>query len=121
MSNCLLVGTLMIALGPGGTFSLEWSHSVEKIHWHEDWRLGQEGFTLTRAAVRGSGAGMEPGEGGRLENGWWVWTPDLPSQRELRLAASGETDSGWRLCGEDCATIGAGAGDPLVLKPCPKR
>lgn len=120
MSGCLLAGTMAIALAPGGAFSIEWSHSVEKIRWHEDWQLAPEGLILRRAAVKGSGAGMEPGPGGHLEDGWWVWVPDLPPQRELRLAASGETGQGWQVCGTECVTLGADAGAPLILRPCPK-
>ena len=119
MSGCLLAGTMAIALAPGGAFSIEWSHSVEKIRWHEDWQLAPEGLILRRAAVKGSGAGMEPGPGGHLEDGWWVWVPDLPPQRELRLAASGETGQGWQVCGTECVTLGADAGAPLILRPCP--
>ena len=70
--------------------------------------------------MKGSGAGMEPGDGAMLANGWWVWTPDAPAIPDLLLAASGATRGGWRLCsGDDCRVIGAEPGPPIRLAPCP--
>ncbi len=115
---CLLVGALALAL-PDGGFSLEWEHSVEKIRWHEDWQVEGGTLHLTRAAVKGSGAGMEPGEGATLHKGWWVWQPDLAPQPRLTLAASGATGGGWTLCvGANCQVIGQSPGAPLILAPC---
>jgi len=117
--SCLLAGAAMIALS-GGSFSLHWTHSVERIEWREEWSITQDGLTLTRAAVKGSGAGMEPGPDARPEDGWWVWQPDLPPQPELLLAASGATLSGWTLCsGGRCVEVGAEPGVPIRLRPCP--
>jgi hypothetical protein len=87
--TCLMVGAIAVMLsGPG--FSLHWTHSVEKVEWAEDWAVEGTTLRLTRARVKGSGAGMEPGEGAVLQGGWWVWSPDL-SVRSLLLAASGAT------------------------------
>ncbi|MDB6181092.1 DUF1850 domain-containing protein [Paracoccus fistulariae] len=119
MSGCLMAGALAIALGPGQDFALTWTHSVEKIGWHESWELTPQGLQLTGAAVRGSGAGMEPGPDARLVDGWLVWEPQLPPIPELVLAASGATGDGWRLCGTECVTLAARAGQPVILKPCP--
>ncbi|KGJ04212.1 protein of unknown function [Paracoccus halophilus] len=119
MSTCLLAGAMAVALAPGGGFSLEWSHSVEKIRWHEEWQVTPGGLRLTRAAIQGHGAGMEPGPDARLEDGWLVWQPQLPPVPELVLAASGATGGGWRLCGADCVELGADAGRAITLKPCP--
>lgn len=119
MSTCLIAGVLAMALGPGGTFSLEWTHSVEQIRWHEDWRVEGGALRITRAAVKGSGAGMEPGRGARLEAGWWVWEPEARPVPQLVLAASGLTPSPWRLCaGARCVDLGASASAPLILRPC---
>jgi hypothetical protein len=121
MSICLMAGALMLAL-PLAEFSLEWEHSVEKIRWHEDWQVAGQTLRLTRAAVKGSGAGMEPGDGARLVGGWWVWTPDLAPLNRLVLASSGVTRGGWTLCsGTICREIGAEAGPALVLRPCGER
>lgn len=118
MSNCLTAGAMAVALGPGSTFSLEWTHSVEQITWHEEWQVTARGLVPLSAAIKGSGAGMEPGADARLKDGWLVWTPQLPPLPELVLAASGATGGGWRLCGADCTELGAKAAGPVVLRPC---
>jgi hypothetical protein len=99
-------------------FTLGWTHSVEKTGWQEDWRIAGDRLVLETARVKGSGAGMDPGEGARLEGGWWVWHPRREVQR-LSLAASGATGDGWHLCsGEACRVIGAQSGAPLMIEPC---
>ena len=132
MSLCLVLGTLAAPVA-GDEFSLAWTHSVERTEWRERWRVedagdGAPGLALVEARVRGSGAGMDPGEGARLEDGWWVWTPALAAVPELVLAASGATGGGWTLCdlagpdeptdGARCRTIGRAAGTPASLVPC---
>ncbi len=100
-------------------FTLAWTHSVERVRWEEDWRVTPAGLQLIAARVKGSGAGMEPGDGARLVDGWWSWLPDRPPQRELVLAASGATGGGWTLCaGGECLGLGAAAGAPIRLSPC---
>ena len=96
MKICLLAGTLVLSLS-GERASLAWTHSVERQEWVEDWRAGPEGLTLERARVRGSAAGMEPGEGARLVDGAWEWVPKVPVQRRVTLARSGAT-ADWRIC-----------------------
>lgn len=108
--------TLMIATG---MFSLTWTHSVEKTEWAETWRVTPQGLELTEARVKGSGAGMDPGEGARLVDGWWVWSPNGPVVPELVLASSGATVSAWKLChAGGCETLGAKSGNPMRIKPC---
>jgi len=87
-------------------FSLSWVHSVEKTEWREDWRVIEGKLQLERAWVKGSGAGMEPGDTARLHAGWWVWEPYIPPVPELNLATSGATVSGWKFC--------AGSGAPCI-------
>ncbi|WP_109467999.1 DUF1850 domain-containing protein [Albibacillus kandeliae] len=119
MTGCLMAGATMLALASGSSFTLEWTHSVERQSWRESWEVtADHRLHLTEAAVKGSGAGMEPGPGGHFEDGWWVWAPDLPSVPELVLAASGETPSAWRLCAADCTDIGATSGQPIRVAPC---
>ncbi|WP_349295035.1 DUF1850 domain-containing protein (plasmid) [Thioclava sp. 'Guangxiensis'] len=119
MSGCLMAGAMMIALGSGGSFTLEWTHSVEREDWRETWEItADHRLHLAQAAVKGSGAGMEPGDGGHFEEGWWVWTPDLPPVPALVLAASGKTPSAWRLCGVGCIDLGAFSGQPVQVVPC---
>ncbi|MDF2141156.1 DUF1850 domain-containing protein [Paenirhodobacter sp. CAU 1674] len=118
MSSCLIAGALTVALSTSGQFTLEWTHSVEKEGWREVWQVEGDRMHLVEAAVKGSGAGMEPGPDGGFVDGWWVWVPDSPPVSELLLAASGETPSGWLLCGVDCVTLGARPDKPIRLHPC---
>ena len=115
---CLLVGATALSLASGG-FDLSWTHSVEKTGWREHWVVEGRALRLTEAAVKGSGAGMEPGPEARLEDGWWVWTPEMPAVPELVLASSGATVSAWRLCHDaECMELGAMAQEPIRIKPC---
>lgn len=117
-ATCLLVGATALTLASAG-FDLTWRHSVEKTEWRESWVVEDGRLRLSEAAVKGSGAGMEPGPEARLQGGWWVWTPDLAPVASLTLAASGATGAGWRLCdAAACHDIGAAAGAPLRLAPC---
>lgn len=118
--SCLLAGTLALTLaGPG--FTLAWTHSVERVEWRETWVIEGPSLRLVAAAVKGSGAGMEAGAGARLQDGWWVWRPDVAPLPEVRLAASGATGGGWRICdvAASCHEIGRTPAAPLVLRPCP--
>lgn len=118
MSLCILAGGKLSVLAISA-FTLGWTHSVERIAWEEDWRVTGESLEILRARVKGSGAGMEPAEGARLVEGWWVYEPALPPLPELALAASGATPGGWSLCAATgCATLGADAATPLRLWPC---
>lgn len=117
--SCLLIGAVAVGLS-GDRFTLEWTHSVEKVEWREEWIVNDAGLRLMKAAVKGSGAGMEPGPNAKLESGWWVWRPNRPPIPELILAASGATPSAWRLCdGDDCRDLGAEPGEAITIKPCP--
>jgi len=101
-------------------FTLSWTHSVEKITWAEHWQLTPAGFVVREASVEGSGAGMDPPEGSRFVGDKWVYTPKLPPQEKLVLAASGATVSGWKLCAAgECTILGKKAGDPIVVERCP--
>lgn len=122
MSVCLSVAGSVVVVALS-TFQLTWTHSVEHTEWREDWisiDVGSgQGLRLVEARVRGSGAGMDPGEGAVLDDGWWVWQPDLPAVPSLVLAASGTTGAGWTLCGEtDCREFGTSEGEPVVVKRC---
>ncbi|MFC0812020.1 DUF1850 domain-containing protein [Paracoccus panacisoli] len=118
MSACLMAGA--VALAVSGGFSLGWTHSVERVRWEERWRVEGDRLVLIEARVRGSGAGMEPGEGAVERDGWWVWQPSR-SFPELTLAASGATGGGWTLCTDGgCRELGAVAGAAVTLRPCPE-
>ncbi|TPW26118.1 DUF1850 domain-containing protein [Pararhizobium mangrovi] len=101
------------------SFTLSWTHSVEKITWSEHWALTDAGLVVTQASVEGSGAGMDPPPDARFVDGRYVYTPDLPPQKELILAASGATVGGWTLCsGGTCRVIGARAEAPIHIRRC---
>jgi hypothetical protein len=118
MSGCLMIGASLLTLALP-EFTLEWQHSVEKTRWRESWMIEDAGLRLAEAAVKGSGAGMEPGEAARLQDGWWVWNPRLDPLPSLTLATSGATDGGWRLCsGGRCQEVPE-TGGTVLLRPCP--
>ncbi len=115
--SCLAVGAALLMLTTPD-FQLSWTHSVERVEWQEDWRIHDHALSLTAARVRGSGAGMEPGENAQFRDGWWEWPGDLRVPA-LVLAASGATGAGWTLCANgECLDLGAQSGEPIVLKPC---
>jgi hypothetical protein len=115
---CLMVGAKALSL-VAASFTLGWTHSVEKTGWVESWQVVPAGLHLTQAKVQGSGAGMDPGPDAKLVDGWWVWVPTLPPVPELILGASGATVSGWTLCsGGKCQVIGSVAGPPIHIRPC---
>lgn len=122
MGACLMIGAKAMML-TAATFTLSWTHSVEKTGWAETYQVTPAGLVLTEARVMGSGAGMDPGDGATLEGAWWVWTPDLPPLPELVLAASGATVGGWTICsgpwpGEPCRVVGKEPEDAITVKPC---
>lgn len=93
---CFLLGGIGAAL-PGDHFTLAWTHSVQKTEWQEDYSLRDGRLLLTEARIQGSGAGMDPPEGARLQDGWWRYNPHLPPLPELRLTLSSFT-AGYRIC-----------------------
>lgn len=118
MALCVILGGQVTALAITA-FTLSWTHSVEKTRWEEDWHVTPAGLELVEARIEGSGAGMDPPDGARLENGRWSWAPDLPPQPALLLARSGTTGEAWSLCSkEGCMDIGAQADTPAELRPC---
>lgn len=112
-SLCLVTAGTLAATLAASSFTLTWTHSVEKTEWQEDWRAEEGALVATAARVRGSGAGMEPPPGAVLADGWWHYVPNLPPQPRLALARSRFTDD-FRLCV-------AGACRPLAdLAPLPE-
>lgn len=84
---CLAAAAFAVTL-PLQTFTLAWTHSIEKIRWEEDYRIVGDALVLTEARIRGSGAGMEPPDGAVLKDGVWHYTPALPPLPRLHLARS---------------------------------
>ncbi len=119
MALCILSAGKLTVLA-ATSFTLSWTHSVEKIEWREQWAIDDGRLGIVESRVQGSGAGMDPPEGSVFEDGWWVYRPDLPPQEKLLLARSGATGSGWSLCtSEKCLEIGAeGAPEPVEIRAC---
>jgi hypothetical protein len=102
---CLAAGALSAHL-LGGSFTLEWEHSIEKIRWEEDWRVAQSALVLEEARVRGSGAGMEPPDGAWLDHGVYHYRRQLRVPR-LILAHSPHALP-YRVCSAGrCRTLAA--------------
>lgn len=119
-----LAGQIVLALADAPSFTLAWTHSVERTEWREDYRVTPAGLVPERARVLGSGAGMEPPENAVWRAGGWEWRPALPPLPRLTLAASGFTGD-YRLCaGGTCRPLAAwvptAAGAPVTLLPCPE-
>lgn len=84
---CMVAGSWHVSL-PISEFTLRWTHSIERIEWSEDYEVVGGWLHLSRAHVRGSGAGMDPPEGAWLQDGVWSYRVPDPWRRELVLARS---------------------------------
>lgn len=93
---CIVIGALVVEL-PERAFTLAWQHTVEKIAWQEDYLVVGAWLYLTRARIRGSGAGMEPPADAVLVDGTWHYRPADRWHREVRLARS-EFGADYMLC-----------------------
>ena len=112
LSLCLASAGLVKALSIA-TFTLAWTHSIEKTDWQEDWRVTPHGLELVQARVKGSGAGMEPPPEARLVNGWFQWQPKRPAMPQVVLGNSGAAGE-WRLCHDgNCRTLSDILGHPI--------
>ena len=122
MPLCLAGAGLTVHLAVA-SFTLAWTHTIEKIPWEEDWRVEADARVRTQSRVQGSGAGMEPPAYAKLTDGWYAWAPENPRRTSIQLRrASGLAD--WTFCapGIPCAPLGKVLGadaDPVTLSPCP--
>ena len=117
MSLCLAGAGIAVRIA-ASTFTLSWTHTIEHTRWQEDWRVTPAGLVLETARIEGSGAGMEPPEGALLQDGFFVWHPEVPPLKEVILRRAPEAGD-WTLCAKgECETIGARLGvaaDPVTL------
>lgn len=119
---CLAAAAITVAL-PLQSFTLAWTHSIEKIRWEEDYRITGQYLELMEARILGSGAGMEPPEGAVLKDGVWHYRPALPPLPSLRLTRSGYV-ADYELCADGkCRPlrdlVGTEAEAPVVdISPC---
>lgn len=104
---CIAAAGAVTAL-VASSFTLSWTHSVERTQWRESWVVEGHGLRLVAASVEGPGAGIAVPDGARWADGRWTYEPVLPPVRNLNLAASGMTPSPWTLCpsGGACLTLG---------------
>ncbi|WP_207478591.1 DUF1850 domain-containing protein [Arenibaculum pallidiluteum] len=104
-----------------GSFTLSWTHSIEKTAWWERWVVEDAGLRPVEARITGSGPGMDPPEGGRWEGGFWTYRPSVPPQPSVTLANSSNT-ADYTLCARDgcgpLARVAGGLDRPVTLLPC---
>jgi len=118
---CLVAGAMNVFV-PAPRFTLAWMHSIEKIRWEEDYVVHERGLELAEARIRGSGAGMDPPDGAKLDaRGVWHYAPRVGHVPSLSLARSTYTPD-YELCvGAHCKSLGdyvpVSAGTTAVL-PC---
>jgi hypothetical protein len=118
VSFCLAAAGVAVLVA-AETFTLAWTHTIEKTEWQEDWRVEGDRLVLEEARIQNSGAGMDPPPEARLENGFYAWRPGL-KQTELLLRRDPSAGD-WRLCAAGrCAPLGKWLGvnaDPVRLRP----
>lgn len=122
MPLCLAAGAVTAALAVE-SFTLAWTHSIEKLRWEEDWRIVGKTLVISEARIRGTGAGMEPPADAVLKDGVWHYKPAV-RLTQLRLAHSSYT-AGYELCIDGtCRPLAdrlPGAENPstFLLEACP--
>ena len=118
---CFAAGSALVKWLGVTSFTLVWTHSVQKTRWEEDWQVKPAGLQIVAARVQGHGAGMEPPAGARFEHGIWHWAPALPLLSEISLRRSDAVED-WQICTNgQCQILGqiiTQQADPVVLKPC---
>ncbi len=122
MPICVTAGGLVLTLAME-SFTLAWTHSIEKTRWEEDYRVEGNRLRLIEARVRGSGAGMEPPAGSTFADGVWHYDPHVPLLDKLRLTQSSFA-AGYEICEhERCVPLADSApraenGDIVELRAC---
>lgn len=121
---CLVAGLLVVPLGEAVT--LQWTHSVQKTLWAEDYRLRGDRLQLSSARVRGTGAGMEPPADAIYRDGAWHYTPALPLLPAVTLRHSPYVAPYTVCAGADCRPLpnwlpGLAADTTVALQVCPDR
>ena len=116
MSLCLVGAGVAVSIA-AQSFSLSWTHTIEKTEWREEWRVDGAELLLEKASVKGSGAGMEPAAEARLEDGFYVWRPGT---RQSTLMLRRDLHAGdWTLCAQGrCDLLGVWLGveaDPVEI------
>jgi hypothetical protein len=121
---CLIVAGVVHATLPATEFSLQWTHSVQKVRWEERYRVDGAALRLVEARAQGSGAGLEiPTDAQRRGDGW-SWHPER--RLDALTLAHSAFGGDYRLCaGDSCETLServAPSSDaPLTLSACDAR
>lgn len=114
---CLGLAGVVWAQLPISSFTLAWTHTIEKIRWEEDYRVTRQGLLLGEARLRGNGAGMEIPEDARLNNGSWRYRRQLPPLQPLNLGRTPEAGD-YQLCFEGrCHVMSQWVGPPSEIQP----
>ena len=117
---CLVFGAVLAL--PTDHLTLEWTHSVQKTLWQEDYRVEKSGLVLSEARIAGSGAGMEPPPGAVLRDGVWHYRPDLAPLPALEIVESHFT-AGYRFCWDGAChrpaeLFGHSVEGTITIRPC---
>ncbi len=120
MTLCLAAAGVALEIA-ASSFTLSWTHTIEKTEWQEEWRVESGRLVLDEARVKGSGAGMEPPPDARLERGFYFWNPQV-ERAEILLRRDPHAGD-WRLCAAGrCAALRVWLGrdaDPVRLSIAP--
>jgi hypothetical protein len=115
VSLCIAAAGVAVTLA-ASSFTLSWTHTVEKTRWEETWRIDADRLILTEAQIEGSGAGMEPPPDARLVAGAYLWAPNEARDKIVLRRYAGAGD--WRLCAAGrCDELGGWLGseaDPVT-------
>ena len=118
---CLVAAGSVVHLGVA-SFTLAWTHSVEKIRWEEDFRATPAGLAVVEDRLQGTGAGMEPPPDATFDGQWWHYRAKIGPQPQVVLRRSRATVGDWQVCIDGkCKPMGDYVGekaDPVVMKVC---
>ncbi len=123
LALCAFVAGALAARIEATTFTLGWTHSVERVRWEEDYRVTPAGLVLEEARIRGTGAGMEPPDGAVLRDGAWHYRPRLPPLPAVDLLDAGVVPDHELCAAGRCRPLhawlpGVAHGAPVRLAPC---
>lgn len=119
---CLVAGNVVVRLAVS-SFTLGWVHSIERMPLEDAFVVERDALRIVESRIKGSGAGIEPAEGARLEDGWYRWVPQDGLRASVVLRRSGAAGTGdWTVCAAGaCLPLGAlvpGDADPVELRAC---
>ncbi|WP_181700867.1 DUF1850 domain-containing protein [Chthonobacter albigriseus] len=119
---CIIAGGVVGRIA-AASFTLGWIHSIEKTPIEDAWVIEGNDLRVVESRIKGSGAGIEPGDNAWIEGGWIVWTPRSGTRTEIVLRRSGAPGTGdWTIYTNGrCVPLGSlvpDDADPVVLRAC---